>query len=177
MKLKIKVKYFGDNKIRVNTFGDWIDLRAAETVNLTAPKADTLKRKTVNGETTSSRDVKFAYSRIPLGVAMELPKGFEALVVARSSTLSCFGVITSNSVGVIDNSYCGDSDEWKYPALAIRNTVINKGERICQFRIQLSQKATVWQKLKWLFSNGIEIVEVSSLNESNRGGFGSTGIK
>ena len=74
-------------------------------------------------------------------------------------------------------SYNGDNDEWKFPAIAIRETTIEKGTRICQFRIQLSQKATLWQKLKWLFSNGRKLVEVDSLNNEARGGFGSSGVK
>lgn len=74
-------------------------------------------------------------------------------------------------------SYCGNSDEWKFPVIAIRPTFIEKGCRICQFRIQLSQKATLWQKLKWLFSSGVKLVKVDNLQENNRGGFGSTGIK
>ena len=74
-------------------------------------------------------------------------------------------------------SYNGDNDEWKFPAIAIRETTIEEGTRICQFRIQLSQKATCWQKLKWFFSNGIKLVEVDSLNNEDRLGFGSTGVK
>ena len=74
-------------------------------------------------------------------------------------------------------SYNGDNDEWKFPAIAIRETTIEKGTRICQFRIQLSQKATFWQKLKWLFSSRVKLVEVDSLNNKSRGGFGSTGVK
>ena len=74
-------------------------------------------------------------------------------------------------------SYNGDNDEWKFPAIAIRETTIEEGTRICQFRIQLSQKATFWQKLKWLFSSGVKLVEVDNLNNEDRLGFGSTGIK
>ena len=97
---------------------------------------------------------------------MKLPKGFEAVVLPRSSTYKNFGIIQTNHMGVIDNSYCGDNDEWKYPVVAMRNTVINVDDKICQFRIQLSQKATVWQKLKWLFCSGIKLVEVNKLNLS-----------
>ena len=74
-------------------------------------------------------------------------------------------------------SYNGNEDEWKFPAVAIRPTFIEKGTRICQFRVQLSQKATVWQKIKWLFTSGIKLVEVDNLDNTNRGGFGSTGVK
>ncbi len=179
MKTVIKVKRINKNLElpQIIDKGDWIDLRASETVSLQAPQAGTLKRHKLEGVEVSHRDVEIDFSLIPLGVAMQLPKGFEAVVLARSSTPKKFGIITANSEGVIDNSYCGDNDEWKFPALAIRDTVINEGDRICQFRIQLSQKATLWQKVKWLFSSGIEIVEVDSLDNNNRDGFGSTGVK
>lgn len=114
---------------------------------------------------------------IPLGVAMKLPKGYEAVVLPRSSTPKKFGIMYGNSMGVIDNSYCGNKDEWKFPAVAIRPTSIDKGTRICQFRVQLSQKATTWQKIKWLFTSGVKLVEVDDLGNDNRGGFGSTGVK
>jgi dUTPase len=64
-----------------------------------------------------------------------------------------------------------------FPVTTLRRTSISANTRICQFRIQLSQKATVWQKLKWLFTSGIELVEVESLSSNNRSGFGSTGLK
>ena len=80
-------------------------------------------------------------------------------------------------MGVIDNTYCGNNDEWKYPAIALRDTIIKRGDRICQFRIQLSQKATLWQKIKWFLSSGIKIIKVDSLDNNDRGGFGSTGVK
>lgn len=178
MKLKIKVK-------RINILldlpeviekGDWIDLRASENVIMHAPKANTLKRHKVDGKKESHRDVEFDFKLISLGVAMQLPKGFEAVVLARSSTPKKFGIMTANSEGVIDNSYCGNNDEWKYPAIALRDTIIHEGDRICQFRIQLSQKATFWQKLKWFLSSGIKIVEVESLDGADRGGIGSTGV-
>lgn len=178
MKLKIKVK-------RINILldlpeviekGDWIDLRASENVIMHAPKANTLKRHKVGGKEESHRDVEFDFKPISLGVAMQLPKGFEAVVLARSSTPKKFGIMTANSEGVIDNSYCGNNDEWKYLAIALRDTIIHEGDRICQFRIQLSQKATFWQKLKWFLSSGIKIVEVESLDGADRGGIGSTGV-
>lgn len=179
MKLKIKVKRLNMllDLPEVIEKGDWIDLRASETLSLEAPQAGTLKRHKLEGIEVSHRDVTYDFSLIPLGVAMKLPKGFEAVVLPRSSTYKKFGIIQTNSMGVIDNSYCGNNDEWKYPAIALRDTVIHEGDRICQFRIQLSQKATFWQKLKWAFSSGIKIVEVDNLNNSNRNGFGSTGVK
>ena len=179
MKLKIKVKRL--NKYiplpHITERGDWIDLRAAETVVLEAPQSGTLKTTTVDGVKVSHRDVTFDNKLIKLGVAMQLPKGFEAVLLPRSSTYIKFGIIAGNSEGVIDQSYCGDNDEWKFSAIALENTTIKEGDRICQFRIQPSQKATVWQKLKWFFSSGITIIEVDRLYEASRGGFGTSGVK
>lgn len=179
MKLKIKVKRFskGIEFPEVINKGEWIDLRAANTVTINAPQAGTLKRHKVNNEEVSHRDVSFNSSLIGLGVAMQLPKGFEAVVLPRSSTYKNFGIILANSQGVIDNSYNGDNDEWKFNAVAFRDTTICIGDRICQFRIQLSQKATFWQKIKWFLSSGIKLVEVEHLGNPDREGIGSTGIK
>lgn len=174
MKLKVLIKRINkglDFPVTKGN-GDWIDLRASETHKFKAPQSGTLKE--VNGEKV--RDVRFDTYLMPLGVAIKLPDGFEAVVNARSSLPFGFGVQVANSQGVIDNSYCSNKDEWKVPLIAIRNTTIKQNERICQFKIQLSQKATVWQKIKWLFSSGIELIEVESLPDSEeRGGFGSTG--
>ena len=138
---KIKIKYLRDIKKihRFNT-GDLIDLRAAETVEMKA------------GE----------YKAIPLGVAMELPKGYEAWVVPRSSTFKKYGVLLANGVGIIDESYKGDNDEWHFLAYAVRDTVIRKNERICQFRIVEHQPL-------------IHLEEVEKLGNADRGGIGSTG--
>ena len=119
---------------------DWIDLRAAEDV--------TLKK----GE----------FRLIPLGVAMELPKGYEAHIVPRSSTFKNFGVIQTNHMGVIDETYCGDGDQWYFPAYALRDTKIHRNDRICQFRIMEHQPEIMFE-------------EVDRLEGKNRGGFGSTG--
>lgn len=137
----IKVRYFRDvNPIEPIEVGDWTDLRAAEDVELKA------------GE----------YKMIPLGVAMQLPKGYEALVAPRSSTFKKYGVILVNSIGIIDESYCGDSDEWNFLAYALRDTKIPKNERICQFRIINHQPQ-------------FKLVKTDFLGNSNRGGIGSTG--
>ena len=157
--------------------GEWIDLSAAETIRFRAPQSGTLKSRKVNGEEERYRNVTFDLQFIPLGIAMRLPEGFEAILTSRSSTPKGMGIICANSIGIIDNSYSGNTDEWKFPAIAIRDTTISEGERVCQFRIQLSQKATLWQKIKWLFSSGIEIEETSELSTKSRGGFGSTGNK
>ena len=122
--------------------GDWIDLRAAETVDMKA------------GE----------FKLISLGVSMKLPDGYEAHVVPRSSTFKNFGVLQTNSCGIIDNSYSGTNDVWKFPALAMRDTVINEGDRICQFRIVNKQP-------------DVQFNEVKELDSTDRGGFGSTGVK
>lgn len=177
--MKIEIKRINKNisfPVIINK-GEWIDLRASETVELLGPQSGVLKRKEVNGETISSRDVTFDTTMIPLGIAMRLPKGCEAHILPRSGTFKDFGIMMTNSEGIIDISYSGNKDEWKFPAIAFRHTTIDAGDRICQFRIQLSQKATVWQKLKWLFSSKIELVEVDNLDDENRGGFSSTGIK
>lgn len=155
--------------------GDWIDLCAAETVTVKKPIAGIKKRKTLNGITESTRDVEINNYMIPLGVAMQLPKGYEAIVLPRSGTYKKYGIILANSMGVIDNTYCGNDDQWWFNAIFMRDSIINKRDRICQFRIQLSQKATIWQKIKWFFTNKIELIEVENLDNVNRNGFGSTG--
>lgn len=175
MKLKIKVKRINKELPlpEIIDKGDWIDLRSSETVTLKAPQAGRLNN-TKNGD--ASRDVVLDTKLIRLGIAMELPKGFEALVNPRSGTPKLH-IFQTNSQAVIDNVFNGDSDEWRYWMTALGDTTIHKGDRICQFRIQLSQKATVWQKLKWLFSSGVKIVEVDELGNPNRDGIGSTGVQ
>lgn len=153
--------------------GDWIDLKAAENIHLEGPYALTKSKK--KGE--ESRKVVLPTKLIPLGVAMQLPKGMEAIVVPRSSSYKNFHIIQSNHMGVIDNKYCGNEDQWYMPVIALGEVNIKEGSRICQFKIQPSQKATVWQKLKWLFTNKIEFEIVDNLNNPNRGGLGHTGIK
>ena len=154
-----------------------LDLTADRTIRFRAPQSGTLKTRKINGEEEKYRNVSFDLQYIPLGVAMRLPDGFEAHILPRSSTPKGMGIMCANSMGIIDNSYSGNDDEWKFPAIAIRDTTVSEGERICQFRICLSQKATLWQRIKWLFSSGIEIIETDELSSENRGGFGSTGNK
>lgn len=177
MKLKIKIKRFKNSEgkypvsfPKIIKKGDWIDLSTAEETILMAPQAGTLK-----GSEAKHRDVTSSVTYIPLGVAMKLPKGFEAIMTARSSTPMKLGVMQANAVGVIDNTYCGDNDQWMFPALPLKKTSIAVNTRIAQFRIQLSQKATFWQKVKWFLSSGIELVEVDHLDDNNREGLGSTG--
>lgn len=140
--MDIKIKYFSNEieKIKKIEKGDWIDLRAAQTATLKA------------GE----------FKLIPLGVGMILPEGYEAHIVPRSSTYKNFGVLQTNHMGVVDESYCGDNDQWHFPALAMRDTTIQKNDRICQFRIVAKQPE-------------VNFVEVNKLTEQDRGGFGSTG--
>ena len=141
--MTIKVKYFDPELIRLEKIekGNWIDLRAAETVEMK----------------------KGEFRLIPLGIAMHLPIGYEAHVVPRSSTFKNFKILQTNSFGVIDESYCGDNDQWFFPALAVEDTVIHKNDRICQFRIMDHQPQ-------------MDFEEVESLGMPDRGGHGSTGI-
>ncbi len=140
---QIKVKYFS-NEIEklayIDGKSDWIDLRASEEVSLK------------QGE----------FKLIPLGVAMELPKGYEAHIVPRSSTYKNFGIIQANHCGIVDGSYCGDNDMWKMPVIAMRDTVVHVNDRICQFRIMENQPKLCFE-------------EVEHLEGADRGGFGSTG--
>ena len=141
----ITIKYFTD-KIEKLTYidgkSDWIDLRAAEDVALKA------------GE----------FKLIPLGVAMKLPQGYEAHVVPRSSTFKNFGIIQTNHFGIIDESYCGNNDQWYFPAYALRDTEIHVNDRICQFRIMEHQPT-------------IQFEETEKLTGADRGGIGSTGVQ
>ena len=139
----VKIKYFSDEIERLDYIdgkSDWIDMRASEEVTLKA------------GE----------FKLIPLGVAMQLPKGYEAHLVPRSSTFKTWGIIQTNSMGVVDCSYCGDNDMWRMPVYATRDTQIHINDRIAQFRIVKNQPQ-------------IDFVEVESLGNDDRGGFGSTG--
>ena len=142
--MKIKIKYFANDIKRISKFskGDLIDLREAETIKFN------------RGE----------YKLIPLGVGMILPEGYKACIYPRSSTYKSFGIISANSVGQIDNSYSGNDDQWQFPAIALRETVIRKGDRIAQFEIQKIQP-------------DLEFEEVENLYGENRGGVGSSGIK
>lgn len=176
MKNTIKVKILNSNcEPQINKKGDWIDLFAATDIKLKGLESTTLKRKQIDGIKDKFREIRHKYSLIPLGIAMELPKGYEAIVVPRSSTFKSKKCIVTNSIGIIDNSYKGNEDQWYLPILPIENTIIEQGDKICQFRIQLSQFATPWQKFKWFFTNGVKIKIVGDLNSKNRGGFGSTG--
>lgn len=178
MKLKIKVKVLTKGCMPViNENGDWVDLRSAIDITIPAPQADVLKRKTIDGERVGHRDVEIPTYYIPLGVAMQLPKGFEAIIDSRSSGPKKLKIFIPNGQGIVDNTYNGDKDEWNYICSPMEATSIKKGDRICQFRIQLSQKATFWQKLKWFLCSGVELVRVDSLNNENRGGLGSSGVK
>ena len=142
---QIKIKYFSDEIERLTYIdgkSDWIDLRAAEEVELKA------------GE----------YKMIPLGVAMQLPQGYEAHLAPRSSTFKTWGILQTNSIGVVDGSYCGDNDMWRMPVYATRDTVIHVNDRVAQFRIVENQPKIVFE-------------EVDTLGNKDRGGFGSTGVK
>lgn len=142
-KTKIRISYKSNNIDKLTFIdgkSDWIDLHAAERVEMKA------------GD----------FRLISLGVAIELPEGYEAHIVPRSSTFKNFGILQANSMGIVDESYCGNNDIWKFPALAMRDTVVEINDRICQFRIERHQPP-------------IEFVEVEELAGKDRGGFGSTG--
>ncbi|MEE0955026.1 MAG: dUTP diphosphatase [Eubacterium sp.] len=139
---KIQIQYLNDSIERLRYIdgkSDWIDLRAAEDVEMQ----------------------KGEFKLIPLGVAMKLPAGYEAHVVPRSSTYKNFGIIQANHMGVIDESYCGPNDWWYVPCIAVRDTIIHKNDRICQFRIMKHQPAIEFEETR--------------LEGDDRGGFGSTG--
>ena len=141
----LKIRYLSDRieKLRyIDGRSDWIDLRASE---------DMVIRK---GECRL----------IPLGVAIQLPEGYEAHVVPRSSTFRNYGLIQANSFGVVDESYCGNEDQWFVPMYATRDTEVHVNDRICQFRIMKHQPEIVFE-------------ETEQLSEKNRGGFGTTGIQ
>ncbi|MDO4741438.1 MAG: dUTP diphosphatase [Eubacteriales bacterium] len=140
---KILIKYADDSipRVEINPKGNWIDLRAAADVHLH------------RGE----------FAIIPLGVFMKLPEGYEAHLAPRSSTFKNWGILQVNGVGVIDESYCGENDEWRMPVFASRSTEIKKGDRICQFRIMKKMPT-------------VDFEEVEHMVDEDRGGFGSTGI-
>lgn len=163
--MKIKVKLINPNcELRILKKGEWIDLKASKAVIFNDPKVDL-----VNG------DIYFDRGLIPLGIAVELPKYFEANIVVRSSTFKTWQIIQSNGMGIIDSSYCGDDDEWMLPVIAFAYRLISEGDRIAQFRIRPSQFAPWWVKLKWLFTSGFKVQYVKTLDNKSRGGFGSTG--
>jgi dUTP pyrophosphatase len=138
---KIKIKYFTDIP-PIEKNGDWIDLRCAEDITL------------FPGD----------YRQIPLGIAVQLPHGYEAIVAPRSSTFKNWGILAANSIGIIDEDYCGNNDQWHFPVYATRQVTIRKGDRICQFRI-------LWHM------QDLDIQTVEELTGPDRGGFGSTGIR
>lgn len=141
--MKIQVKYHSENSKPIGQahVGEWIDLKTAEEVVMMA------------GEHTN----------IKLGVSIALPVGYEAIMAARSSTFKNFGIIQANGIGIIDETYCGETDEWRFSAYATRDVIIAAGSRIAQFRIQKIQ-------------GEIEIEEVNKMEGPARGGFGSTGV-
>lgn len=170
--MKIQVKLFDENcKITKFNQGDWFDLKVRSNVDLCQPQAGIQYQQ----EGNKFRDVTFTKAILPLGIAMKLPEGFEAIIAPRSSSFKKYNVIQANSIGVVDCTYCGDTDEWGWPVVAFGNAEIPQYTRVCQFRIQPSQKATVWQKVKWLFTQKIDFEYVDSLNTESRGGFGTTG--
>ena len=137
--MEIEIRYLSD-KIEplryIDGKSDWIDLRAAADIEMKA------------GE----------FRLIPLGIAVRLPEGYEAYVLYRN-----YGIIQANSFGIVDETYCGDNDEWFFPAIALRDTIVHTNDRICQFRIQKHQPP-------------VEFVVREHLSDTDRGGFGTTGL-
>jgi dUTP pyrophosphatase len=167
--MKIKVKLFNPKcKFESIKKGEWIDLKASEDFITEYPIA-------LRARKDENRIVKFNSNKIPLGIGMKLPKGFEALILPRSSTFDNYGFAICNMQGVIDSSYSGPNDQWMCQTIDFVPNEIKEGDKICQFRIQLSQKATIWQKIKWLFTNKIEFEFVDNYDGEDRGGFGTTG--
>lgn len=143
--MEIKIKYFNEDMPRLELIdgkSDWIDLRSAE------------RYEYKNGQ----------FLKINLGVAMQLPEGYEAHVAPRGSTFKNYGILQTNSVGVVDESYCGDNDCWFYPCYAVKDGIIEKNDRICQFRIVEKMPKIIFE-------------EVLKLNNEDRSGFGSSGVK
>ena len=151
--LKVKYSDIDFPTLQINENGDWIDIKCAKDYDLHA------------GES----------AKIDLGVAMKLPEGYEAWLAPRSSTFDKYGIIQTNSIGVIDNSYSGNNDIWKMPVYAMRDTVIKKGDRLCQFRL-VPKMSQLFNGLTSGFGiSYLKIVEVLELDSNDRGGFGSTG--
>lgn len=141
-KKTIIVKRVGDVPLPERiAVGDWIDLCNSEDVSINT----------------------FECKPIPLGVCMKLPEGYEAHLLPRGSTYKNFGIIQANSMGIIDESYCGDNGQWFMPAIALRGTFIPKGSRICQFRIMPKMEK-------------VKFVETFQMLDKDRGGYGSTGV-
>lgn len=159
--MKIKIKYHNKN-CKIESFGNWIDLKSAENIQLNLGQ----------------------HKLISLGVSMELPKYYQGNLVPRSSTYSKFGLIQANHYGVIDGptdistGYSGNNDIWKFSAICLcsgEKYKVSEGDRLCQFEVKPSMRAPWWIKLKWLFDNKIEFIEVDNLESKDRGGIGSTG--
>lgn len=143
MKETIRIKYFSPDYPKLEYIegkSDWIDLRANETIHLQKDK----------------------HYLIPLGIAMQLPKGYEALIAPRSSSFKKWGIIQTNTPGIVDETYCGPNDQWFMSVYATKNTVIEKFDRVCQFRIIKHQPHLMFE-------------ESNLVSNENRGGHGSTG--
>ena len=157
--MKLYVKYHNQN-CKLIQMGNWIDLKSSGEYKIK----------------------KFKNELIDLGVSIKLPKYYQANIVPRSGTYSKYSIIQANHYGIIDGptnntgGYSGNEDRWKFNAIAFIDTQIFEGDRICQFEIRPTMNAPWYVKLRWLFDNKINIIEVDDLKSPNRGGFGSTGI-
>lgn len=173
--MKIQIyDHFNRELPKVIRKGEWIDLSIPYSIELFGPEAKTLKRDRSKGNDIRTREVEFHDEFIDLGYVIKVPKGYEIHILPRSSTFNKYGIILSNSMGIIDNDYNGIDDKIGAFVIPFRHVYISEDTRLFQFRVELSQKATLWQKIKWLFSNNIKI-ESFIPDDNNRGGFGSTG--
>ena len=156
--MKLLVKYHNEN-CKIESHGNWFDLKSSETVELK----------------------KYDNKLIDLGVSIRLPKYYQANIVPRSGTYKLYGVFQANHYGVVDGpdkyseGYSGNNDKWKFNAIALNDTKINEGDRICQFEIKPTMVAPWYVKLRWIFDNNFKFIEVQNLKAKNRGGFGSSG--
>lgn len=197
MKLKVKIKAFGKVEARdvekngkvvgtvyvdesgskllqVNNNGDMTDLFCYQDAKFKAPQIKTEKQD--DGKyNVKTHKVNFDFQLLNLGIAMQLPKGMSAHVYPRSSLFMQKSIMLVNSVGIIDNSYNGNNDIWKFGALAFKETDVDANDRIAQFEIVPGKNATFWDKLKWLLADGVEFEFVESLDGDDRGGHGTSG--
>lgn len=162
--MKIKVKLLSNNIYitlpKIIKKGDWIDLSLSKNISLSAPQSGTLReKKNEHGVITRIRNIELPVTLLPLGISIKLPKELEAIVIIKNNIPRKFGIVQANAIEIIDNS---NYNELILPIFTLRSTDIKAGTKIAQFRIQLSPKANIWQKLKWAFSRKIKIVEYNN---------------
>jgi dUTP pyrophosphatase len=170
--MKILVKYHCPQCI-IEQHGNWIDLKSAEDVEITNEDFDKSMFTPIGKEI--GKDNTYIYKSISLGVYMDVPNNFEAYIIPKRYTFRDFGMLQGNSFIVIEGDHSWNKHVWEFPAIFLKPSIIRKGDRICQFSIRPSMNASWLDKLKWIFTK-IQFVDVDSLSDTNRGGFGSSGI-